>query len=227
MDDIFDKEKNRAFGDSGKTVIFVHKACQFNIEESLWAEADYIEQAKKGYGTESSEPYYLEEMRKAAATNKRFIIMEFDPYICGVIETLITRANGQYNFYHWCFYIFFHADACPPGEEASPLYNLNEEKLAILRPLYYSEFILKYTMPVGHTITLAELKKLKNVNTGPETTAEEFREFVENFKKGILQKPVYEFYEIDNLTMINYIDRKMRDAIRDHNRLKQTARQWV
>ena len=64
MDDIFNKEKNKAFGDSDKTVIFVHKACQFNIEESVFAEADYIKQAKKGYGTERSEPYYLEETRK-------------------------------------------------------------------------------------------------------------------------------------------------------------------
>ena len=60
MDDIFNKEKNKAFGDSDKTVVFVHNACQFDIEESVFAEADYIKQAKKGYGTERSEPYYLE-----------------------------------------------------------------------------------------------------------------------------------------------------------------------
>ena len=221
MDDIFNKEKNKAFGDSDKTVVFVHKACKFDIEESILEEADYIKQAEKGYGTEKSEPYYLQEMRKAAATDKKFIIMEFDPFICDVIETLITRAPGQYNLCHWGFYIFFHADSCPSGEEDSPLYNLNDEKLAILRPLYYSEFFYKYTMPIGHTLTLEELKKLKNGIVGPETTVEEFQEYVENFKKGILPEPLFEFYEIDRKKMKEYINRKMREGIKRHHIARQ------
>ena len=49
MDDIFNKEKNKAFDDSDKTVVFVHETCQFDIEESVLAEADYIKQVKNGY----------------------------------------------------------------------------------------------------------------------------------------------------------------------------------
>jgi len=214
LDDIFNEEKNKVFGETEKTIIFIHTANLFIIDGTITAEAVYIKQAEEGYGTERSEPYYLDELRKAAATDKDFIIMEYDPFICDVIENLITGVPKQYNLCRWCLLIFFHADTCPPGEENHPMYNLNDEKLEILWPLFYSQFFYLYTMPVGHTLTLMELKKLKNGNVGPDTTVEEFEEYLRNTKLGIFPKPVFPFYDIDDKKMIEFIDRRLMNAIR-------------
>ena len=206
--------ENLIFEEAEKTVLFIHSANQFIIDETVTAEAVYIKMAKEGLrGTEKSEPYYLEEMRKAAKTDKKYLIMEFDPFICDFIETMV-KTPGQYNFCHWKFCIFFHADTCPPGEEPNPMYNLNDDKLKILWPLYHSEFFYMYTIPVGHTLNISDLEKMRKDLTGPETV-KELRRLEWNLRKG--RKPErlsFPFYEIDEEKIREYIDRRLGEMIR-------------
>ena len=207
------KDENMIFSQTIKTVIFIHTANHLVIDSNIMADASYIKLAKEGLReTEGSEPYYLNEMRKAAKTDKKFIIMEFDPFICDLVERLIK--TPEYNFWRWRLYIFFHADVCPPGEEPSPLYNLNDEKLGFLCPLYYSPFILKYTIPVGHILTLSDLDKMRKDFTGPET-AKESRRLEMCIKKGIIPERLsFPYYEINERKMRDFIDRRLMELIR-------------
>ena len=108
-------EGNKVFSETEKTVIFIHSAAQFEIDKTVTAEAVYIKKAKKdrrksGKGI----VYYLHEMREAAKSDKKYLIMEYEPIIGILIEALI-RAPEQYHFCGWQFYTFFHADTCPEG----------------------------------------------------------------------------------------------------------------
>jgi len=205
-------DENKIFSETEKTVIFIHAANQFIMDNTITSEAIYIRLADEELrGTERSEPYYLEELRKAARSDKNYIIMEFDPFICDLVDKLIK--SPEYDFWRWHLYVFFHADTCPPGEEPSSMHNLDDEKLGILWPLYHSEFILKYTIPVGHTLTLEDLHKMRKDFTGPETV-KELRRLEWSIRKGIKPKRLsFPFYEIDNKTMKEFMKRRFGNPV--------------
>ena len=123
---------NLILNETKKTVIFIHSQNQFTVDESIMKEAVYIKLAKEGLrGTEKSKPYYIAELRKAAKTDKPFVVMEYEPFIVDHIESMMGIKN-RYYLWDWRFFIFFHADTCPDNEEPSPMHNLNNEKLDLL-----------------------------------------------------------------------------------------------
>ncbi|MCL2128999.1 MAG: hypothetical protein FWH35_01425 [Treponema sp.] len=200
-------KESRFLGEQGKTVIFVHTANQFSINNSIMANAVYLRFAGNGLRRpRKSESYYLEELKKAANTDKEFLILEFDPYICGLMEKLINTQEND--FRHWKLYIFFHADSCPPGEEPHTMYNLDDDKLGILWPVYNYPFIARYTIPVGHTLSALDLLKIKKDLTAPKTV-EELRRSEWNMKRGReTEKASFPFYEINEIKMREFINRR-------------------
>jgi hypothetical protein len=121
-------------------------------------EAVYIKLAKEEWKEScKSILYYYREMKAAAKSNKKNIIMKYEYIIAFMIEELL-KAPGQYNFCKWKFHIFFHSDTCPEGKEPNPMYNDRDEKLALLWELFSFSFIFMYTIPVGHILTIADLQ---------------------------------------------------------------------
>jgi hypothetical protein len=195
-------EENRVFSETEKTILFIHPAVQFTIDQSVTADAIYIKLAKEEW-KESGEDifYYLREMRAAAQSGKKYLVMEYEPIIGATIEALLL-APGQWNFCRWLMYTFLHADTCPEGAEPSPMYNANDEKMEVLRGLFNYPFIIKYSIPAGHTLTAADLQRMKKDFSGPETP-EEFEELLRN-----KPKPLFPFYEIDNAKLKEFVGKR-------------------
>ena len=198
--------KNKIFSETEKVLILNHSASQFTIDESIKAEAVCIPLAKEGLkgSMAKRDKFILEELRKAAGTDKPFIIMEFDPRICFVMEHLLQK-KGQYNFYKWSVYIFFHADTCPEGAEPSPFYNLDYEKLEVQQSIPYCPFIVSYTIPPGHVLTATDIQNMKKDRAGPETEEElkKMMWYLENGKKP--PKLSFPFYEIDIIKIREHV----------------------
>jgi len=197
---------NKIFSESEKTLIFVHKESDFVIDKSVMEEAFYIELAeKKLKGSGINVLYYYIGMKEAAKSNKKYLIVEYEYIIAYLIEELL-KAPGQWNFNRWYFRIFFHADTCPEGKKPDPMYNANDEKLNLLWELNSFPFIFKCTIPVGHTLTLADLQRMEKDSRGPETEVE-FKELFENVKNGIKKEPLFPYYETDYKKVKEYITR--------------------
>ena len=200
--------ENKVFSDTAKTVIFIHPAVQFTIDEKLNAKALYIKKAKKDRKKSGkSRMYYAEQMREAAKTDKDYLIMEYEPVIGELIENL-RNLPGQYNFCRWHFDTFFHADTCPEGAKPDPMYNANDEKMKVLWWFCNHPFIWKYTIPVGHVLTLSDMKKLRKDYSEPESV-KEIRRLMWNLRKGIKPKQIFPFYQADykKLTAIRSAER--------------------
>ena len=200
-------EGNKVFSETEKTVIFIHPAAQFVIDEAVTAEAAYIKKAKKDRRKSGKGLiYYLHEMREAAKSDKKYLIMEYEPIIGILIEALI-RAPEQYNFCRWHFDTFFHADICPEGVTPDPMYNCNDEKMEVLLGFYNCPFVWKYTIPVGHNLTLSDLQKLRKDYSEPQTV-KDLRRLAWNMRKGIKPKKLFPFYEADYKKLMDYADRR-------------------
>ena len=199
--------ENKVFSDTAKTVIFTHPAVQFTIDETLKAEAVYIKKPKKDRKKSGkSLIYYAQEMREAAKTDKNYLIMEYEPLIGTLIEVLM-QASEQYNFTRWHFDTFFHADTCPEGAAENPMYNVNDEKMEVLLGFQYCPFVCKYTIPVGYTLTLSDMQKLRKDYSEPETP-KEVRRLMWNLRKGIKPKKLFPFYEADYQKLMDYANRR-------------------
>jgi len=199
--------ENKVFNETEKTVIFLHTAVQYVMDKTITEQATYIKKAKEELnGSEESIFYYLNKMREAAKSDKKYLIIEYEPVIGGTIEALM-KAPKQYNFCQWSFYTFFHADICPDGVEPNHKYNANDEKMEILAEFYGYPFILKYTIPVGYILTVSDIEKIKSEFTGPQTV-KELRRLFWNVRKGIKPKKHFSFYEPDLEKLKDYIDRR-------------------
>ena len=198
---------NKIFGESEKTLIFIHKESSFTIDKSVMEEAVYIKLAKEEW-KESGESilYYYREMKAAAKSKKKYLIMEYEYINAFMIEELL-KAPGQYNFFKWKFHIFFHADTCPEGKEPNPMYNASDDKLALLWELFSVSFIGMYTIPVGHTLTIADLQRMEEDARGPETE-EKLKEMIENMKNGTKKEHLFPYYETDIEKLKEYITRQ-------------------
>jgi len=198
-------EENRVLSETEKTILFIHGAVHLTIDGSITADAYYIKQAKQELkGTGESIFYYLHEIREAAKSDKNYLIMEYEPVIGETIEALL-KAPGQYNFCHWNFYTFFHSDTRPEGAEDNAWYNSNDEKMEALWGFCNYPFISLYVIPVGKTLTVLDLQKIKKEHSEPETP-KEFRRMLWNMKKGIKPKPEFPYYQINHEKLKAYIE---------------------
>ena len=80
-------EENNIFSVTAKIVLFIHPAAHFIIDQSITNDAAYIKLAKPEWN-ESGESilYYLNEMRNAAHTDKKYLIMEYEAVIGETIK---------------------------------------------------------------------------------------------------------------------------------------------
>jgi len=195
-------KENNIFIETAKTIIFTHPAVHFTIDQSITNDAAYIKLAKPEWN-ESGESilYYLNEMRNAAHTDKKYLIMEYEPVIGETIKTLM-EVPEKYHFCNWSFYTFFHADACPPDEEPNPLYNTSDEKMEILSQLFNYSFILLNTIPIDYTLTATDLQSIKNYFSFTPKTVEEFEAALKNPRK-----PLFPFYEPDLIKLKVYLNK--------------------
>jgi len=86
---------NKIFGESEKTLIFIHKESSFTIDKSVMEEAVYIKLAKEEW-KESGESilYYYREMKAAAKSKKKYLIMEYEYINAFMIEELLKRLGN-------------------------------------------------------------------------------------------------------------------------------------
>ena len=151
--------ENLIFSKTEKIIIFAHKACHFIIDPSITREAVYIPPAKEEWqGTGLNILYYIEEMKEAANSDKKYLIMTYEPIIGASIKALML-APDQFNFQYWSFLTFFHADISPEGIEPNPMYNTNDGKMDALWEFDSYPFINKYTIPPGYTLTSDDIQK--------------------------------------------------------------------
>ena len=200
------KEENRILGETEKMIIFVHKAVQFNIGKSITEDTTIIPPALEEWqGTGESIFYYMLELREAAKSDKKYIIMEFEPIVGETIKALMLVPE-QYNFYKWNFFTFFNADSCPAGEKYNPMYYANDDKMSVLLDLFNYPFIFNYTIPIGYYLEAEDLEKMKKDISGPRTE-KDFRRMMWNIRKG--KKPErlsFPFYETDYERLKVYIE---------------------
>ena len=190
-------EENRVLNETEKTVIFIHGAVHFVIDGSVISDAYHIKEARQELKeTGESIFYYLSEMRAAARSGKEYLIMEYEPVIGATIEAML-KIPGHYNFCRWNFYTFFHDDSCPEGMEENAWYNSNDDKMDVLWGFCNYPFISMYVIPVGHTLTITDLQKIKKEFSGPETP-KELRRHLWNMRKGIKPKPLFPYYHINH-----------------------------
>jgi hypothetical protein len=201
-------EGDKIFGESEKTVIFIHTINQFVIDKSIMAEANYIKLAKEEWqGKDEFIYYYFGEMREAAKSDKKYIVMEYEPAIAEMID-MMMKIPGHYNFCNWKFLLFLHADTCPQGEEPNPIYNTSDEKIDMAWRLMGFPFILSYTLPVGYNLTIEDLENINHDLSGPQTP-EEMEELLQIIKSGKKpKKQFFPFYEVDPDKLKEYIDRQ-------------------
>ena len=195
-------EENNVFSETAKMVIFIHPAVHFIIDQSITENAAYIKLANPEW-SESGESilYYLNEMRNTANSDKKYIIMEYEPIIGETIKALM-EVPGKYHFCDWSFYTFFHTDTTPQGEEPNPMYNTNDEKLEILSQFFNYSFILLNIIPPGHTLTATDLQSIKNYFSYVPETAEEFEATLKTPRK-----PHFPFYEPDLIKLKAYLNK--------------------
>ena len=197
------KNANWVFSETKKKIIFIHSAMQITIDESITVNAVYIKPAKEEWkGSGINLLYYADEMRRAAGSDKKYLIMEYEPIIGEMIEALM-KTPDQYNFCNWQFDTFFHADTCPPGEKPSPIYNTGDEKMNVLWGLYYYPFVFKYTVPAGYNLTERDLQEMDKVFPSRDISEDEFNEFLKN-----PPKPYLSFYDTDISKLKEYVEKQ-------------------
>ena len=69
---------NAPFNETEKTVIFPHSAVSFELDQKVKDDAYSINKA--GEGAEAI-PYYVSELRKAALSDRNFIIIDYEKTI--------------------------------------------------------------------------------------------------------------------------------------------------
>ena len=73
-----EKSDNSPFSETEKTVIFLHSEVSFEIDQKIKDDAYYI---KKAGEDEVAALHYVRELRKAALSDKNFIIMYYEKLI--------------------------------------------------------------------------------------------------------------------------------------------------
>ena len=180
-----EKSDNSPFSETEKTVIFLHSEVSFEIDQKIKDDAYYI---KKAGEDEVAALHYVRELRKAALSDKNFIIMYYEKLI-GFLINILLQTPGQYNFYNWSFNIFFHADTAPADGKQHEMYNAGNEKYQVLWDLLGCPFIFKYAIPVGYTVTYDDFRKIKEFFKEPEDI-EAFEKLLKNPPRSPL--PYYE-----------------------------------
>lgn len=198
-----EKSANAPFSETEKTVIFLHSEVSFEIDQKIKDNAYCIEKAEEG---EVAAIHYVRELRKAALSDKNFIIMHYEKVI-GFIINILLQTPGQYYFCGWRFNIFFHADTAPAGVKQHEMYNANDKKYQILRELFDCPFIFKYAIPVGYTATYDDLRKIKDFFKEPEDI-ESFEELFKNPPQSPLP-----YYETDYKRLKNFIKKRGKRTV--------------
>jgi hypothetical protein len=158
------KEYDKTFAVPPKTVIFSNIGAVFNLDENIRKNAFSIINPLED-DVEATLRHYEKEIREAALSDKKYVLTRSSPLIAGSFEKLLLD-SGSPNFKDWKFMTFLHdyeaMDAEPGTIKRMELY-----KRCFFLVMGKYEFILKYTIPYGHTITGEDLKAIDDFWEAP------------------------------------------------------------
>ena len=168
------KEGNNTFRVPPKTVIFSNIGAVFSLDESIRRNTFNIINPLED-DVEKTLKHYEKEIREAALSDKQYVLTRSSPLIAGSFEELLLDSGSQ-NYKDWKFITFLHdyeaIDAEPGTKKRMELY-----KRCFFLVMGKYDFIMKYTIPYGHTITVEELKAIDDsweapgyARTGEELT---------------------------------------------------------
>ena len=167
--------------EEGKIVIFIHAANQFIIDGSITANAVYIKMAdEECEESGKSLIYYKTEIKNAEMSDKKYLIIEYEPAIGSLIKSLF-RKKEEINFNNWMFLAFFHNEYMAPVNDRD----------TIMSFLGFN-YILRYTIPAGYVLTANDLQKIDDDLAVPDTREEFIKKFGKSFK------PYFPHYKVDD-----------------------------
>jgi len=158
-----------------KTVIFSHLGAVFSLDEKIRGNADSINNPMED-NTIATLKHYDKEIREVALTDKKYILTRYTPLIGESFGGLLRNFGGK-DFRGWKFMTFFHEDKEIKEKQRA------EEKLELFKRGFLTlmrkyDFIIKYTIPYGHTITEDDLKAIDEFweSPGQAETIEEIKD---------------------------------------------------
>jgi hypothetical protein len=151
------KEYNKTFIVPPKTVIFSNIGAVFNLDENIRRNAFNVINPLED-DIEATLTHYEKEIVKAALSGKKYVLTRSSPLIAESFEELLLDSGSQ-NYKDWKFITFLHdyeaVDAEPGTKKRMELY-----KRCFFLVMGKYEFIMKYIIPYGHTITEDDLKEI-------------------------------------------------------------------
>ena len=159
-----EKEYDKTFAVPPKTVIFSNIGAVFNLDENIRKNAFNIINPLED-DVEATLKHYEKEIREAALSDKQYVLTRSSPLIAGCFEELLLD-SGSPDYKDWKFITFLHdyetIDAEPGTKKRMELY-----KRCFFLVMGNYEFIMKYTIPYGHTITGEDLKAIDDFWEAP------------------------------------------------------------
>jgi hypothetical protein len=158
------KEYDKTFAVPPKTVIFSNIGAVFNLDEDIRKNAYNIINPLED-DVEATLKHYEKEIMEAALSDKQYVLTRSSPLVAGSFEELLLD-SGSPNFKDWKFITFLHdceaIDAEPGTKKHIELY-----KRCFFLVMGKYEFIMKYTIPYGHIITVEDLKAIDDFWEAP------------------------------------------------------------
>ena len=177
------KEYNNTFVVPPKTVIFSNIGAVFNLDENIRRNAFNIINPLED-DVEATLKHYEKEIIKAALSDKQYVLTRSSQLIAGSFEELLLDP-GSPNYKDWKFITFLHdyeaIDAEPAAKKRMELY-----KRCFFLVMGKYDFIMKYIIPYGHTITGEDLKAIDDFWEAPG--------YAETIEKPANRKPLFPTY---------------------------------
>ena len=167
-----------------KTVIFRHPAAVFKLEKKIKKQAAYI---KDCYLENHEEKvlYYALAIKKAAESNKSYVVVNFSQLLIQIFEAILTDPD-RWDYKDWSYMTFFNVDEDSGKNDKIS----NDVKRDILCGMYHNSYLMKYTVPWGYTVTEQDIKAIDEWWDWPNKV-----KTIEELFTGS-RKPPFPFYDV-------------------------------
>jgi len=170
-----------------KTVIFCHPAAVFKLDINIRRNAVFINEQKQE-DNRSEGIYYIEEVKKAADSDKFFIVVNYSWLVALIFKLHLTKSD-KHDIAEWRFMTFFHDDKDSGTGQKSQDIPL-DLKRDVLIDMLHCNFLAKYTVPYGYTVTERDIKAIDEFWKEPDVKLT--KEFKELSRKK--REPHFPFY---------------------------------
>ena len=167
------KECDKSYVVPPKTVIFCHPAAVFQLDENIRGKAVFIEDCNPE-NTWSRVMHYEKEIRKAANSDKLYVVVKYNQFMAECFEALLTDPDSC-NYKDWSYMTFFHDDEAYGTKEKIS----RETKRDILINMSGFAFMMRYTVKYGYTVTEQDIKAINDFWKEPEDI-DSFEKFFTN-----------------------------------------------